>query len=127
MGQGWKTVLVLFACNFTFYTQTWDEYHTHQLTLGLVSGPVEGIMTLVIMYALTAYLGGGSFWTQSLLQSLGVAPHAFIPKYLYNLAWNEWWMIYGGLVLVFNTYQRCVARRESCLMRLLMKHLAPST
>lgn len=63
-------------------------------------------MTLIIMYALTAYLGGGSFWQQSLLQSLGVKPYEWIPTSAYKLAWNEWWMIYGGLVLVFNTYQR---------------------
>jgi ethanolaminephosphotransferase len=125
LGQGWKTVLNLFACKrskygrllkrkvangtaalLTFYVQTWDEYHTHTLTLGVISGPVEGIVTLCIVYALTAYLGGGSFWQQSMFQSLGLQQHNFIPSVVYNLAWNEWYMVYGSVVLVFNTVSR---------------------
>lgn len=90
----------------TFYVQTWDEYHTHTLTLGIISGPVEGILTLCIVYAITAYLGGGSFWQQSMLASLGIKKLDFIPDAVYNLAWNEWYMVYGGIVLVFNTFSR---------------------
>ncbi|EGE00520.1 aminoalcoholphosphotransferase [Trichophyton tonsurans CBS 112818] len=41
LGQSWATVLTLFGAVFTFYVQTWEEYHTHVLTLGIVSGPVE--------------------------------------------------------------------------------------
>lgn len=103
LGQGWKTVLTLFASLLTFYVQTWDEYHTHTLTLGIISGPVEGILTLCIVYALTAYFGGGSFWQQSMLQTIGIENYSFIPDYVYSLAWNEWYMVYGGIVLVFNT------------------------
>jgi ethanolaminephosphotransferase len=126
-GQGWKTVLNLFAGKhdneltrqrrefanrkvalLTFYVQTWDEYHTHTLTLGVVSGPVEGIVTLCIVYALTAYLGGGSFWQQSMFPSIGLKQYDFIPSILYNMAWNEWYMVYGSVVLVYNTISRYV-------------------
>ena len=108
LGQGWKTVLTLFACLLTFYIQTWEEYYTHKLTLGLVSGPVEGIMTLIIVFALTAILGGGSFWEQSLCGTLGLS-RDIVGDTLHGLAWNEWFMVYGGIVLVFNTIQRCVS------------------
>jgi ethanolaminephosphotransferase len=108
LGQGWKTVLTLFASLLTFYVQTWEEYHTHTLTLGVISGPVEGILTLCIVYAITAVLGGGSFWQRSLLESIGVQNHDFIPDSIYNLAWNEWYMVYGSVVLVFNTLSRYV-------------------
>ena len=107
LGQGRNTVLTLFACLFTFYIQTWDEYHTHTLTLGLVSGPVEGIMTLIVVFALTAALGGGSFWQQSPFATLGVSRET-VGSTIYDTAWNEWFMIYGGFVLVFNTIQRYV-------------------
>lgn len=90
----------------TFYVQTWDEYHTTTLTLGVVSGPVEGILTLCAVYAFTAYIGGGSFWQRSMLENLGVQHYSFIPKTLYALPWNEWYMVYGGIILVFNTIQR---------------------
>ena len=92
----------------TFYIQTWEEYHTHTLTLGIISGPVEGILTLCVVYALTAVLGGGSFWQRSLLESVGVQNKGFIPDVIYNLAWNEWYMVYGSVVLVFNTVSRYV-------------------
>jgi ethanolaminephosphotransferase len=106
LGQSWKTVMTLFASLLTFYVQTWDEYHTHTLTLGLVSGPVEGILTLCIVYFITGVKGGGSFWQKSLLASVGVKKHDFIPDVVYNLAWNEWYLIYGGVILVFNTLER---------------------
>lgn len=104
LGQGWKTVMTLFASLLTFYVQTWEEYHTKTLTLGLISGPVEGILTLCLVYALTAYVGGGSFWEQSLFQSIGVKKQ-ILPSLLNDLSWNEWYMVYGGIVLVFNTTQ----------------------
>ncbi|KAL9626916.1 MAG: hypothetical protein Q9164_007760 [Protoblastenia rupestris] len=103
LGQSWNTVLTLFGATLTFYIQTWDEYYTQTLTLGIISGPVEGILTLCIVYAITAVKGGGSFWQQSLLQTLGVSKHSVIPDMVYDMPWSEWYMVYGGLVLVFNT------------------------
>ena len=90
----------------TFYVQTWEEYHTHTLTLGLVSGPVEGILTLCVVYALTAVKGGAHFWQQSAFRTLGIEKHSFIPKELYDMEFIDWYMFYGGAVLVFNTLTR---------------------
>lgn len=106
--MGWKTVATLFGSLLTFYVQTWDEYHTKVLTLGIVSGPVEGIVILTLVYAITAIKGGGSFWQQSALATFanvfGLSKPAFIPDYVYDLAFNEWWMVCGGVVLASNTY-----------------------
>lgn len=111
-GQSWPTVLTLFASLLTFYVQTWDEYHTKTLTLGIISGPVEGVLTLCIVFGITALKGGGSFWQQSMLPSLGLAPKpAWMADSMYKMAWNEWYMAYGGVVLVFNTIQRYASRR----------------
>lgn len=90
----------------TFYVQTWEEYYTHTLTLGLISGPVEGIMTLIIVYALTAFLGGAHVWQQSALQTFGIKKHSFIPQELYDQPFFKWYMAYGGVVLIFNTITR---------------------
>jgi len=76
------------------------------LTLGIVSGPVEGITTLCLVYAFTAFIGRGSFWNQAMLPTIGIPNYEFIPDFLYNLPFNEWWMVYGGAVLVFNTISR---------------------
>ncbi|KAL8719250.1 MAG: hypothetical protein Q9225_003735 [Loekoesia sp. 1 TL-2023] len=105
LGQDWNTILTLFGSTLTFYVQTWDEYYTKTLTLGIVSGPVEGILTLCIVYAITGIKGGGSYWQQSMLQTFGIAKHDFIPDYIYDLPFTQWYMVYGGLVLVSNTIQ----------------------
>ncbi|KAF6233623.1 hypothetical protein HO173_008180 [Letharia columbiana] len=105
LGQSWSTILTLFGSTLTFYIQTWDEYYTETLILGIVSGPVEGILTLCIVYAITAVKGGGSFWQQSMLETIGVAKHGIIPDYFYEMPWNQWYMVYGGVVLVANTVQ----------------------
>src|ERR1700753_2673751 len=103
LGQSWNTVLTLFGTILTFYIQTWEEYHTHTLMLGIVSGPVEGVLTLVIVYFITFLKGGASYWQQPMLPSLGFPKSELFPDSVYQLAWNEWYMVYGGLVLVFNT------------------------
>nr|POE90171.1 choline/ethanolaminephosphotransferase 1 [Quercus suber] len=107
-GQGWRTIMVLLASLLTFYVQTWDEYHTKTLTLGLVSGPVEGILTLCIVYAITAVKGGASYWQQAMLPTLGVPKFAFIPDAIYDMDFGGVYMLYGALVLVFNTIERFV-------------------
>jgi len=105
LGMGWKTVMTLFGSLLTFYVQTWDEYHTKTLTLGLISGPVEGILILVIVYAFTGLKGGASFWQQSLFRTIGLPKYAFIPEYIYELPFNEWYMVQGGIILILNTIQ----------------------
>ncbi|KEY68685.1 hypothetical protein S7711_00559 [Stachybotrys chartarum IBT 7711] len=105
MGQGWMTVATLFASLLTFYVQTWEEYHTKTLTLGVVNGPVEGILILVAVYAFTGYMGGASFWQQSLLRTVGVPSTVGIPAFIYNLSFTQWYIVQGTVVLVFNTVE----------------------
>ncbi|KFA60804.1 hypothetical protein S40285_07744 [Stachybotrys chlorohalonatus IBT 40285] len=105
MGQGWMTVATLFASLLTFYVQTWEEYHTKTLTLGVVNGPVEGILILVAVYAFTGYMGGASFWQQSLLRTVGVPSTLGIPAFIYNLSFTQWYIVQGTVVLVFNTVE----------------------
>lgn len=88
----------------TFYVQTWDEYHTKTLTLGIISGPVEGILALCVVYALTGYMGGASFWAQPMLPTLGL-PASPLPSRLHELSFTEWYMVQGAFVLVYNTVE----------------------
>ncbi|KAK4890998.1 Phosphotransferase [Elasticomyces elasticus] len=115
-GQSWKTVVILFGSMLTFYVQTWDEYHTKTLTLGLVSGPVEGILTLCVVYAVTWWKGSGEYWQQPMLPALGMPYLEFLPKALYRFDWGEVYMFYGTLVLGLNCIESArnamAARRE---------------
>ncbi|CAK7273144.1 Phosphotransferase [Sporothrix epigloea] len=105
MGQGWKTVATLFASLTTFYVQTWEEYHTHTLTLGVVSGPVEGVLILVLVYSLTGYFGGASFWQQPMLATLGISSQSIrlVPAAVRDLTFTDWYMVQGTIVMVYNT------------------------
>ncbi|RDL36135.1 CDP-alcohol phosphatidyltransferase [Venustampulla echinocandica] len=107
-GLGWKTVMTLFATLLTFYVQTWDEYHTKTLTLGIVSGPVEGIVMIIGIFIFTAIKGGGSFWQQSMFRTVGIPQYAFIPEYVYEMPFTEWYIVQGGVVMGFNTIQSCL-------------------
>lgn len=85
--------------------QTWDEYHTKTLTLGIVNGPVEGVLMMVLVYFLTGYLGGAHVWQQSMLRAFGVSESIGIPPVIYELSFTEWYMIQGTIVLVLNTLE----------------------
>lgn len=87
----------------TFYVQTWDMYYTQVLTLGVVSGPVEGVLTLCLVFGFTAYVGGGSFWHQPMLETVGAPKLSFIPDQVYNIPFTQWYLIYGGIMLFFAT------------------------
>lgn len=105
MGQSWQTVAVLFASLLTFYVQTWETYHTKTLTLGIVNGPVEGVLAIVLVFVFTGYVGGAHFWQQSMFHTIGVPSTIGIPSFIYNLTFTEWYLIQGSIVLVFNTVE----------------------
>jgi len=117
MGQGWMTVATLFSSLMTFYVQTWDEYHTKTLTLGIINGPVEGILLLVAVYALTGYMGGAHFWQQGMLSTIGIPRPAFLPQAVYALNFTQWYMVTGAVVLVYNTVESArnvIRSRHAC-------------
>lgn len=72
-----------FLCLFNFYISTWEEYHTHILFLSEFSGPVEGILMLVVLYLCTAYFGADiwlTVWAQ-----VDLSQNPFVPKSLVDL------------------------------------------
>lgn len=93
--------------SLTFYVQTWDEYHTKTLTLGIVNGPVEGVLIICAIYAATGYFGGGHIWTNSALQTFGVPKSFLIPDLIYNMSFSDWYMVQGFVVLCLNTLESC--------------------
>ncbi|KAF8470257.1 hypothetical protein BDZ91DRAFT_720239 [Kalaharituber pfeilii] len=104
LGYSWATVMTMFASLCAFYLTTWEEYHTGILYLGLVSGPVEGVLTLCVVYAFTA-LVGGSFWQRPLLEVLGFGRMSWLPQVFQEMPICHWYLVYGGIMLGFNIIQ----------------------
>ncbi|KAJ3370810.1 hypothetical protein GGF31_003836 [Allomyces arbusculus] len=60
-------LLVSLGCTLAnFYLTTWEEYHTGVLYLGLISGPVEGILMIVTVLVATGIFGP-AMWHRPLL------------------------------------------------------------
>ena len=41
-----------------------------------------------------------------MFRTIGIPKSAAIPDLMYELPFNQWYMFYGGVVLVLNTVQR---------------------
>jgi len=41
-----------------------------------------------------------------MLAALGLPKYGFLPEVAYEMDFGDFYMVYGGLVLVFNTFQR---------------------
>lgn len=59
--RSWWGVASVAATAANFYLTTWEEFHTGTLFLGVFSGPVEGILIVILIYILTG-IYGTSLW-----------------------------------------------------------------
>ncbi|TQS35088.1 hypothetical protein Golomagni_04502 [Golovinomyces magnicellulatus] len=130
LGMGWKTIMSLFSAQLTFYVQTWEEYHTKTLTLGIVNGPVEGVLILISIYLFTAFKGGASFWQQSVFDVIGIKRPVSFPSRINSLLFNDLFLIQGALVLIINIIQSYinvvqVRRARGEQSRVALKGLLP--
>lgn len=98
-------MILIISALLTFYVQTWETYHTKTLTLGIVNGPVEGVLAIVLVFIFTGYVGGAHFWQQSMFQTIGVPSTVGVPSFIYNLTFTEWYLVQGSIMLVFNTVE----------------------
>ncbi|PWZ01102.1 hypothetical protein BCV70DRAFT_199469 [Testicularia cyperi] len=110
----------LVATLSNFYLTTWEEYHTGTLFLSAFSGPVEGILMIVAIYALTAAAGGPLFWDRGILNVFGLAkflPSDIIDKVAHlNLPLNDAFLTFAALGLLFNiagSYSNVIAARRA--------------
>ncbi|GAA5982938.1 hypothetical protein JCM5350_001562 [Sporobolomyces pararoseus] len=100
LGLSWWTVASLVATNCNFYLSTWEEWHTGTLFLSAFSGPVEGILLVVGIFAVTG-IKGPQFWDTGVLTLFGLSP-SDIPFPVKNLPLNDLFLIFSSVGLVFN-------------------------
>ncbi|KAI0803223.1 Choline/ethanolaminephosphotransferase [Irpex lacteus] len=129
LGRSWWTVSSQILALANFYLTTWEEYHTGQLYLGVLSGPVEGIILIVVIFAVTG-IYGPAFWDTPFLTVLGLDKVPAIANIVPNVGLNIAFMIYGAVFLLFNiitsyinVFQAKLSSNESPLRPLV--HLLP--
>lgn len=101
--------LVQFSTLANFYLSTWEEFYTHTLFLSEISGPVEGLLMISLVFLLTGVFGVDFVWKQELYTlhiSDSIAPITITPTYIAALL--------GAFVMAFSIYS---ARRNviNCL------------
>ncbi|KAI0713131.1 Choline/ethanolaminephosphotransferase [Cerioporus squamosus] len=101
LGRSWWTVASQVATLANFYLTTWEEYHTGQLFLGIFSGPVEGILSIVLVYIITGFTGP-QFWDRDFLEVTRLDKYPIVLEYIPRLGLNDAFMVLGGVVLAFN-------------------------
>ncbi|KAJ3820336.1 choline ethanolaminephosphotransferase [Lentinula raphanica] len=101
LGRSWWTLSSQLAALANFYLTTWEEYHTGYLYLGVFSGPVEGILMLVVVYLITGVYGP-SFWDTPVLDFLHLSSVPVISNTIPNVGLNVCFMIFGAFGLAFN-------------------------
>ncbi|KAJ6606799.1 Choline/ethanolaminephosphotransferase [Mycena sp. CBHHK59/15] len=100
LGRSWWTVASQIATLANFYLTTWEEYHTGELYLGVFSGPVEGILIIVAIYAISGVYGP-SFWDTGILTFLRLTDVPYINQ-LPDLPLNDAFMVFGVFGTSFN-------------------------
>ncbi|KAG2032965.1 CDP-alcohol phosphatidyltransferase-domain-containing protein [Suillus americanus] len=103
LGRSWWTVASQIATLANFYLTTWEEYHTGILYLGPFSGPVEGILMIVIIYVITGIFGP-TFWDKKLLTFTRLDRIPQVVQHVPNIGLNESFMVFGAFGLAFNIF-----------------------
>lgn len=101
LGRSWWTVASQIATLANFYLTTWEEYHTGVLYLGPFSGPVEGILMIVVIYVITGIFGP-TFWDQKILTFTRLDRILQVVQHVPNIGLNESFMVFGAFALAFN-------------------------
>ncbi|KAG2364834.1 hypothetical protein BDR07DRAFT_1450115 [Suillus spraguei] len=101
LGRSWWTVASQIATLANFYLTTWEEYHTGTLYLGPFSGPVEGILMIVIIYVITGIFGP-TFWDTKILTFTHLDRIPQVVQNVPNIGLNESFMVFAAFALAFN-------------------------
>ncbi|KAJ3169344.1 hypothetical protein HDU87_000664 [Geranomyces variabilis] len=116
--QSWWLVISILSALTNFYLSTWEEYHTGTLYLGYCSGPVEGIILVVIIFAVTGVYGP-PLWDTPVTK---IVPHmpSFLPAVVQNAKLNEVFLAMGAGILIFNivgsvgnVHAACIKNKKS--------------
>ncbi|KAH3676170.1 hypothetical protein WICMUC_002192 [Wickerhamomyces mucosus] len=100
LGYTWVLILVQFSTLANFYLSTWEEYHTHKLFLSEFSGPVEGILMVVVLFIVTGIYGAG-VWRYEFF-NLNLSYFGLSADF--KMTSVHFFLVFGALGLYFNIH-----------------------
>ncbi|KAG0371233.1 hypothetical protein BGZ54_008237 [Gamsiella multidivaricata] len=95
-----------------FYLSTWEEYHTGTLYLSAFSGPVEGILMIVVLYLVTGF-AGPQLWLQTIRSTFGLSSD-FLP-FIPDIQLNHFLVAFGAIGFIGNiatAFQHVIKARK---------------
>jgi ethanolaminephosphotransferase len=121
LGRSWLTVASQIATLANFYLTTWEEHHTGILYLGPFSGPVEGILMIILVFIISGIFGeypvywivlrthgrvGPTFWDQRFLTFTRLDHIPQVVESVPDIGLNEAFMVFSAFGLAFNIVSR---------------------
>lgn len=98
IGSGYHFLMIL--CQFSllcnFYLSTWEEYHTHKLFLSEFSGPVEGILLIIMSFIATGIFGPAKIWHTKIFEINVFSENTFVVESLHVI------FFFSAIGLIFN-------------------------
>jgi len=101
LGRSWLTVASQIATLANFYLTTWEEHHTGILYLGPFSGPVEGILMIILVFIISGIFGP-TFWDQRFLTFTRLDHIPQVVESVPDIGLNEAFMVFSAFGLAFN-------------------------
>ncbi|RXW17687.1 hypothetical protein EST38_g8165 [Candolleomyces aberdarensis] len=111
LGRSWWTVASQIATLANFYLTTWEEYHTGVLFLGYFSGPVEGILMIVVIYFITGIFGP-SIWENKIWTVLHLEHVSYLKK-VPNIPLNKALIVFAIIGLAVNIFHSYLNVRQA--------------
>jgi ethanolaminephosphotransferase len=94
------------------FFSTWETYHTHTLSLGVINGPTEGLLLACTFMVISGYYGPG-IWTEPLVKLVGprislLSSFGVTDEVLEVLSIRDLWVTVIVLSLLFTHIPFCI-------------------
>ncbi|KAJ3353653.1 hypothetical protein HDU83_006562 [Entophlyctis luteolus] len=102
LGHSWWSIFTTMCCIANFYLSTWEEYYTEILYLSEFSGPIEGVLTMCVIFFATT-IWGTEIWSTPIGQVLpGVISDHISFRAILDFPVNKAIVVSGTFAVVFN-------------------------
>ncbi|GME90306.1 unnamed protein product [[Candida] boidinii] len=107
LGNSWLTIISQFSVLANFYLSTWETFFTHKLYLSEFSGPVEGILIMILLFLITGFKST-NWWKFVLFNldftSLNLKQFEIFNSNIISIRVIDFNIILGAIIVYFNIH-----------------------